>query len=260
MASFVRNLSVTLQTQAYVRHNVLFEVLHTSDLNAFKLHHIRSINETLSTTSDLNTTPRLVKYYRSKIDNLPTKVILSLYVIYSDGLIGMFPYEEYQTQFELNNSTHYIRTFSDTFTTSDTIISTKDYIRPFDDVFETSDLVANFKHYIFNLDELFTTSDSNDYSIGYTVHTYSLEETSSTSERLSTRIIIAPPSPPPGSISASYIFSVQQMINIANGVNQGTSAATILGEVDALNYLIENGYTLTNINGFGPMKELVFTK
>lgn len=73
-----------------------------------------------------------------------------------------------------------------------------------------------------------------------------------------------------------YIFSAQQMIDIANGgngegglpiqgiagfgVGKGTSAATILGEEEALSYFIEAGYTLQFISGFGPMKEYYLIK
>ena len=75
---------------------------------------------------------------------------------------------------------------------------------------------------------------------------------------------------------ANYIFSVQQMIDIANGgngnggatiqgiagfgVGKGTSSATVLGEAQALNYFLTNGYTLIAVSGYSLMKEYYFTK
>lgn len=59
------------------------------------------------------------------------------------------------------------------------------------------------------------------------------------------------------------IFSVQQMIDVANGKTaQGVTGTggPYEGEAQALNYFTNvAGYTLAFVNGYGPMKEYYFT-
>ena len=69
---------------------------------------------------------------------------------------------------------------------------------------------------------------------------------------------------------ANYlILSVQQVIDCANGKTiqtytgpgsgYGTNNATYSGEVQALNALAANGFTLVSVSGYGPMKEYYLT-